>query len=73
MGVFLVLDLLLFYILFEGILIPMFLLIGVEVPEKKRYVLLIIFFFILLRDRCLCFWASFNYIVLQEQLIIRYY
>ena len=28
-GVFLVLDLLLFYILFEGILIPMFLLIGV--------------------------------------------
>ena len=36
MGVFLILDLLLFYILFEGILIPMFLIIGVWGSREEK-------------------------------------
>nr|QBM10212.1 NADH dehydrogenase subunit 4 [Amplexidiscus fenestrafer] len=44
-GVFLVLDLLLFYILFEGILIPMFLLIGVWGSREEKVRASYYFFF----------------------------
>nr|YP_009239130.1 NADH dehydrogenase subunit 4 [Galaxea fascicularis]AML60324.1 NADH dehydrogenase subunit 4 [Galaxea fascicularis] len=44
-GVFLVLDLLLFYVLFEGILIPMFLLIGVWGSREEKVRASYYFFF----------------------------
>lgn len=45
MGVFLILDLLLFYILFEGILIPMFLIIGVWGSREEKVLASYYFFF----------------------------
>lgn len=45
MGVFSALDLLLFYILFEGILIPMFLLIGIWGSREEKVRASYYFFF----------------------------
>ena len=45
MGVFAALDLLLFYILFEGILIPMFLLIGIWGSREEKVRASYYFFF----------------------------
>ena len=45
MGVFSALDLLLFYILFEGVLIPMFLLIGIWGSREEKVRASFYFFF----------------------------
>ena len=47
-GVFSILDLVGFYILFEGILIPMFLIIGIWGSREEKVQASIIFSFILL-------------------------
>lgn len=52
---FFILDFFLFYVYFESILIPMFLLIGIWVLENVKYKLLISFFCILYLVLCLCF------------------
>jgi len=54
--VFSILDILLFYIFFEGILIPMFILVGIwGSREKKKLKLVIYYFYILYLDLYLCF------------------
>ena len=73
MGVFTILDIVGFYILFEGILIPMFLIIGIWGTREEKIQASYYFFFILLLAQFLCYWLYFYYIVTQELLIIRLY
>lgn len=71
MGVFTVLDLVGFYILFEGVLIPMFLIIGIWGSREEKIQASYYFFFIHLLGQFLCYWLFLCYIVMRVQRIIR--
>ena len=56
-GMFSALDLVLFYVFFEGVLIPMFLIIGVWGGPRRNYAAFK-FFYTLWRVPCSCFSQS---------------
>ena len=71
-GVFCSLDLVVFYLFFEGGLIPMFLIIGIWVV-KEEFIQLLNFFFTHFLDLFLCLLQLFQYTGLQELQILLIY
>jgi NADH:ubiquinone oxidoreductase subunit 4 (subunit M) len=57
LAVFCILDLLLFYVFFESVLIPMFIIIGVWGSGERKIQAAYQFFYILYSALCLCFWV----------------
>lgn len=73
-GVFCVLDLLLFYIFFEAILIPMFLIIGVfGSRERKIWANYMLVFYTICGSLFMLLGIIYIYIYLQEHLVLNIY
>jgi len=73
LGVFSTLDVLLFYLLFEAVLIPMYFIVGVYGSRGRRVRASYLLFYILWLVLYLCYLLFYFYILSQVQLTFKHY